>query len=186
MKKTFGLPNFIYVFTEQVAPKLQLPKEFAVKIDDAGSLYLRSLISILEDKIVIDKSKLQRLETGDTIVFTKEEVYVEECACTVSSLRIPKLSLVNNYSKVVKSIENFFKNVFRSKSKSNCCKCTCVECTCANTNRKDRIYDGQYISLEEKVSIMYNYVKVGYEQYDIIELCNGKKYVAIEGEEFEI
>jgi hypothetical protein len=185
MKKTFRLPNIIYIFTEQIVPKLQLPKEFAVKIDDCGSLYLKSLINILKTKSVINKTALQNLETGDTVVFTKNEVYVEDCVCTNLGSNITKLSLVKDYSKVEKSIDNFFKNVFKKVEKPSCCDYCKLQPTCFNTN-KDRIYDGQYISIEEKVSIMYNFVKVGYEQYDIVELCNGKKYVTIEDEEFEV
>jgi hypothetical protein len=187
MKKNFGLSNLVFFGIEVnkiVTPKF--PTEFAVKIDDCGTMYLQSLVNILKTKSPIDKSQLNRLEKGDTVVFTKNEVYVEDCPCAVSNLRVTKLSLVKDYIKVAKSIENFFDKVFKSKKQqNNCCEYCPLQSTCSNT-REDRIYDGQYITLEEKVSIMYNFVKVGYEQYDIVSLCNGKQFVVIEDEEFEI
>jgi len=186
MKKNFGISNLIIlgIEVEQImAPKL--PKEFAVKIDDCGTMYLESLINILKTKSQVNKSQLNRLEKGDTVVFTKKEVYVEDNPFSVASLRTTKLSLVKDYYKVEKAINNFFKNEFvGSKKQYNCCNGCPFEPICSNNNT-DRIYDGQYITMEEKVSIMYNFVKVGYEQYDIVSFL-GKQVITIEDELFEI
>ncbi len=183
MTKQFELTDLLFVFTEK-SPKL--PTEFAIEIDDRGELYLQSLTNILRDIKRIDKVALRRLEYGDTIVFTKNEVYVETNPRIASKLRITTLSLVNDYNKIEKTIKNFFKNTFVGKTKEepNCCKYCPLKSTCYNKH-DDRIYDGQYISVEEKVSIMYNFVKVGYDQYDIVNLF-GNQVVTIEDELFEV
>lgn len=186
MTKQFELTDLLFVFTEQKSsPKL--PKEFTVEIDDRGELYLQSLTNFLKTYSRVDKSALRKLEYGDTIVFTPKEVYVETDIRKASKLKLVSLSLVNDYNKVEKAVRNFFTNVFVGKSNDmpSCCKNCPFSTTCY---KKDNtiIYDGEYISVEEKVSIMYNFVKVGYDQYDIITTYSGQQLVTIEDELFEV
>lgn len=183
--KNYKLSDVLLVFTEEKTQKL--PTKFTVEIDDRGYAYLESLQRVLKSSARTIKSAVNNLEYGDTIVFTPEEVYVETDIRKASKLRLTSLSLVNDYNKVEKAIKNFFNNVFVGKTPKvpSCCKNCPLFATCSNQH-EDRIYDGQYITIEEKVSIMYNFVKVGYEQYDITSLFTGQQVVAIEDELFEV
>ena len=170
----------------------KLPNEFVVEIDDCGSLYTKSLLNIIKKHVEIKKSTAKNIEYGDHLVFVKDDVYVEENNSAVRRLNLPEYSLVQQYESVEKLVNNFFKNVFISKKKNHntfdfCALCPFATfCPATSKVKDDFIYDGDYVSVDEKVSIFYNFVKVGYDQYDIYLTKSGKERVNIEDETFEI
>jgi hypothetical protein len=167
-----------------------LAKEFAVRIDDRGDLYLKSLTAIMKKFININNKVVKNIEFGDYILFTKADVLHEDNYYKVIKSGIKILSLTSEYSNVEKHVVNYFKNVYSPKKEvtiSLCDFCPFAD-LCSKPEPKkaeDIIYDGDFVNVSEKVSIFYNFVKVGYDQYDIYDLF-GSKYVNIEGDLLEI
>jgi len=181
------MTNFLFVEIGTVTS----PKEFAVKIDDRGKLYTKSLVELVEKHVSLKKRAIKNLEVGDFIVFTKNDIYVEDNPFALVGSDLKVLSLVNDYDKVLSYVRNFFK-VTNSKKKSSVyddidlCDICPMHDLCSSISDNDIIRDGEFINVEEKVTIQYNSVKVGYDLYRIITKRNGKKYVNIEGSTFEV
>ena len=181
------MTNFLFVEIGTVTS----PKEFAVKIDDRGKLYTKSLVELVEKHVSLKKRAIKNLEVGDFIVFTKNDIYVEDNPFALVGSDLKVLSLVNDYDKVLSYVRNFFK-VTNSKKKSSVyddidiCDICIMHDLCSSISDNDIIRDGEFINVEEKVTIQYNSVKVGYDLYRIITKRNGKKYVNIEGSTFEV
>jgi hypothetical protein len=167
------------------------PKEFAVKIDDRGKLYTKSLIELVEKHVSLRKRAIKNLEIGDFVVFTKNDIYVEDNSFALVGSDLKVLSLVNDHDKVLSYVRNFFKSTSSKKKSSvyddiDLCDICPMRDLCSSISDNDIIRDGEFINVEEKVTIQYNSVKVGYDLYRIITKRNGKKYVNIEGNTFEV
>jgi len=181
------MTNFLFVEIGTVTS----PKEFAVKIDDRGKLYLKSLVELVEKHVGLSKRKVKNLETGDFVLFTKNDISVETNPFALVGSGITVLSLVNDHDKVLSYTRNFFKsNNLKKKTSSiydeiDLCDVCPFSDICGSIDN-NIIRDGEFINVEEKVTIQYNYVKVGYDLYRIITKRNGKKYVNIEGSTFEV
>lgn len=166
------------------------PKEFAVKVDDRGKLYLKSLTDLIKKHVNLNSRNVRNIEPGDFVVFTKNDIYVEENRFALLQDGIKVLSLINDYDKVISYVSNFFKtNTLKKKSyveEVNLCDFCPLKPVCDTfTPTKNIIRNGEFINVEEKVSILYNCVKVGYDLYRI-RTQYGKKYVEIEDYTFEV
>jgi hypothetical protein len=147
---------------QQKEEKKDSSKEFIVKVDDFIGDYLESLLNVIDkyNNKGVNFNVANRIETGDYIIFTKKGVYVKE---QVYENKI--LSLVCDYYKVVDKIKNLYSNQDCLPHKE------CKDCPYYKSGKKniikDILYDGEYISNKEKVSIFNNFVKIGYDTYNI-------------------
>lgn len=190
MRNSFELVTLIFTTEEKKSEKLD--KEFVVKINDRG-FYLDELIKLVKKHTSVN-SVINKLQYGDYLVFTKNDVYRDTNDDRVADLDLNQYKLTHNWNKIEKLINNFFNNVYTSKQTYKCPfeETDCDDCLFninrRNNQKKDIIYrDGQYIDMKERINICYNHVKVGYDNYDIYTRNFGyKEYVDIEGETFEI
>lgn len=185
MENLISILSVLAAFTQV---ENNLPKEFAINVDDRGQLYLKSLIEMMKKNISVNNNTVKKVKYGDIIVFADNDVTREDNYREVVRRGIPILSLVTEYDKVEKAVKNFFKNVYKPVKINPCVGCPmfglCAELQKAES-KSNIIYNGEYISVDEKVSIFYNFVKVGYDQYDIYEVF-GSKFVDIEDEVFQV
>lgn len=180
------------VFTEIVSELIsslndKLPETFAIEVDDKGSLYLKSLMNLFKKYISIDTETIKNTEFGDVIFFGNNNIRRTNIVEAVFA-NVTILSLVKDYNKVEKYVINFFENVYVAPKKPVCKNCPLFGLGYMfDHTRQDNsvIYDGTVISVDEKVSIMYNFVKIGYDQYDIINIF-GRKLVDLEGTTYEV
>jgi hypothetical protein len=182
------MTNFLFV---EIGTSVTSPKEFAVKIDDRGKLYIKSLVELVEKHVSLRKRAIKNLEVGDFVVFTKKDIYVEDNPFALVGSDLKVLSLVNDHDKVLSYVRNFFKsNNLKKKTSSiyneiDLCDVCPFSDICGSIDN-NIIRDGEFINVEEKVTIQYNSVKVGYDLYRIYSTRFGKKYVNIEGQKFEV
>lgn len=170
-----------------------LPEEFIVKVNDRGPLYSKELIKLIEKYRQVNGSATKYVKFGNYVIFEKSGVSVETDANEAADLRLPIYKLADRYDTVVKLVNNFFQNVYKPKTTGCPFAGTMVCAACPFSNYKTKkkeptiIRDGHFVNVEEKVSIMYNFVKIGYDQYDIIEdWLTGTRLVEIEGNIFKV
>jgi len=193
--------NVSDILSALVQNKKELPKEFIVKMNDTvPGIFTNDILSKIKKHVDIDT---EILEQNDYLIFKNGDIKITDNAWEVARATNNHLvyHLTSDYSKVVDLIENFFKNTKKQNTKCpNYCDC-CTTCVIAHNckqqsdkkieGKKDifgddkRIYDGQFITTKEKVSIYYNFVKIGYDTYNIITL-DGKEYVNIEGDLYTV
>ncbi len=157
-------------------------KEFIVEVDDCLGEYLESLLNVIEkynDKGV-NLRKANTIEYGDFLVFTKNQVYIKKnYVCTSNKI----YSLVSDYYKIKDLIKKLYKN------NSDCLPYkACKNCPYYKLGKrvlKDILFDGEFIDVDEKVSVFNNFVKIGYDTYDIYT-HHGKDLVEIDGIIYEI
>lgn len=174
----------------------KLPNEFAISVDDQGKSYTRSLVSLLKEYITVDSDTVKNTTFGDVILFKNNNVKLVNIFEAAFN-NVPILSLVKDYIKVERYVTNFFENVYIAPKKANACTFCPIANLCGLNigkfcidkpiNHSDNriIYDGSVISVDEKVQIMYNFVKIGYDQYDIVNFF-GRQFVDLEGTTYEI
>lgn len=192
------------IFTALVADILNMeaniPEKFAVYVDDKGRMYINALEKIIRKYVSTNSNTVKSTKIGSVIIFGDNNVILgNKYDAAEAGLRT--MSLSKEYDQIVKYVENYFENIYNPIPKvcQNCpLAALCEErlsqinfCT-KNTNTTPQrrnineiIFDGDFVSMDEKVSIFNNFVKIGYDQYDIIEFLD-KKVVEIEGILFEI
>jgi len=178
----------------EAAQAKKLPKAFIVKVDDPRGLYLRSMINVIKEHI--DMKNLNKIEEGDFIIFAENDVRLEKnpflAANKILQLNLEKLYLVSDYQQVEESINNYFTKVFKPKAKETvvCCGCPfamlCGKVEAPKAKKEERIYDGEWVNVEEKVSIWSTFVKVGLRQYPIRDNGWSNDTVRISGTIYEI
>jgi hypothetical protein len=168
-------------FLTETPKKEQLAKEFVVKVNDRGPLYIPALVKLINkyNKVAA------KIKYGDYLVFKTKEVYRETSSNDVIDLDLPIYKLSDDFKKIEKLINNFFENVYKPATTCDICD----YCPFSTKCRRDTIIrDGEWVSSrkEEKVTIFNNYVKVGYDQYDIHTNFYGEETVKIRGQKFEV
>jgi ASC-1-like (ASCH) protein len=167
----------------------KLSKEFIVKVNTGDSDYVEDFMELLKDYHKINNRNARKIKRGDYIVFVKNDFYVEMSDDKAYDLDLPVLKLTNDYTKIEKLVKNYFKNVYSPKAnKTSCVYDFCPfskYCENAYTKRKNIVRNGDYMELEAKVTIGYNYVKVGYDAYTIYT-TRGREFVDIEDAIFEV
>lgn len=177
----------------------KLDKEFVVKINDRGTKYIDALVELIEDYKPVLGKVAKKIKFGTYISFEKNQVSVLTDSNELDELEdLNVYKLVENFSKVEKLVKNFFNNVYQEKKTTSCDSCPLKpicdaldileEIQALPKKRVNNIIlDGEYITVEEKVSIFTNHVKIGYEQFKIREnRFTGTKYVTIEGLKFYV
>lgn len=182
MKNILEVINILTIEFE--APKVErLAKEFVIKINDRGPLYTEKLGQLIKKYVGINSRVVNSLRYGDYVVFVKNDVYTDKNDDRVLDLDLPIYKMTNDYNKIEKLINNFFKNVYVKKQAFDICDyCPFSK----KAKQQPTIFrDGQYVNIKEKVSIFHTYVKVGYDIYEI-DVRRGHKFVDIEGDLFEV
>jgi len=178
--KNFVEAALLLVFQEPT--KSVLDKEFVIKVNTRDDDAIDDLINLIKKYVSTKNNVIRDICYGDYLVFTKNDVRLETNDDKVADLDINIYKVNGNYSKIEKLIKNFFNNVYHSKKSSDKCE-YCPFRT--KRNNSNIIRDGQYVRMSERVNIGWNYVKVGYETYDIYNNRKGN-FVNIEGEKFEV
>jgi len=183
--------------------KKEEPKEFVVKMNDSvPGIYTNSILNVIKKNTNIDE---EVLETNDYLVFKKNgDIDITDDYTEIYNYKL--FYLIQDYSKVESAIEAFFKN---NKKEVKCpllnicpdhnnfhgCN-ICEHSRNQQSNKKvetkkdfcsnnKKIYDGQFVTAKEKVRIFYNFVKIGYDTYDITTIGN-EEYVNIEGDLYTV
>jgi hypothetical protein len=194
----------------------QVSKEmpFVVLNSDADcGFYVRRLIKeisrfdLLEQPKVLRKKSLKGIETGDLIVFgdtqgtVNYDYRVETEAAKLDHLdgrKFKVYDLINDFDKVIKRLKRFAEEndgeeyLLVKENK----KCKCEENVSEiniNLNVHNRIPKSvTHVAIlrkeinEEKVTIFDNWVKVGYNQYDIYVDLFGKEFIYVSGSKFYV
>jgi hypothetical protein len=170
-----------------IEPKM--PEKFAVYVDDKGRMYKDALVKVIGKYVNTNSNTIKNTKIGSVIIFGNNDIVLAYKYDAIEA-GLRTMSLSEEFEQIVKYIENYFENIYNPilKACQNCPLATlCGICT-KNTNVNNTkhsnvnkiIFDGDFISMDEKVSIFNNFVKVGYDQYDITNLF-GKEVVEIEG-----
>ena len=189
--------EFLTVIANIEQPAEKLAKEFVVKVNDRGSLYERGekhllykdeLIKLINKYEKTNRDVANKIKYGTYIIFKKNRVTTTNVANEAYDYELPVYSLVEDNKKVVKTVKNFFENVYEEDIKTTVCGCCPLYALgiCDGSDNEEIIWDGQFINVEEKVTIFDSFVKVGYSTYKIKSDIFGDKYVTIEGERFQV
>jgi hypothetical protein len=180
---TFILADFSNVLKHEQ----KLVPEFVVKINDRGPLYTEGLINMIKKHKSVNDN-IKKLRYGNYLVFVKDNIYRENNEDKVLDLDLPIYKITDDYSKVEKLVNNFFKNVYSPKTFNVCDVCPLHDiCPFGKKQHKNReIYrDGDYIEMTEQLNICNKYVSVGYDIYRTYTR-GYNKYVNIEGTIFQV
>jgi len=180
---TFILADFSNVLKHEQ----KLVPEFVVKINDRGPLYTEKLVNMVKKHVDVNNI-VNKLRYGNYLVFVKDDIYRETNEDKVLDLDLPIYKITDDYSKVEKLVNNFFKNVYSPKTFNVCDVCPLYDiCPFGKKQRKGReIYrDGDYIEMTEQLNICNKYVSVGYDIYRTYTR-GYNKYVNIEGTIFQV
>jgi hypothetical protein len=173
-----------------VEPKM--PEKFAVYVDDKGRMYINALAKVMEKYTSINSNTVKNTKIGSVIIFGDNNVVLgNKYDAAEAGLRT--MSLSKEYEQIVKFVENYFENIYNPIPKVCqdcplavlCGLCTKVTNTPQRRNINETIFDGDFVSMDEKVSIFNNFVKIGYDQYNITNLF-GVEVVKIEGVLFAV
>ena len=180
-----------------VKQQSKLPKEFAIVLD--GNSNYNKLIKLVKNNINLNNT-LERAEIGDYLLFTKNDIYLEDLKEYLSvESKYTVYSLTYEYSKIEKIIRKFFNNVYSPKTKLTyrnnvhsksegiaiCGQCPLINTLLIEDLDNTKLYNNTRLDEDLKVTIFPTYVKIGYDVYVIRNLF-GKKYVQIEGQLFKI
>jgi len=166
--------------------KEEIKKDFVVLINDYGTFYTKALLDIIRKnyKNGVDENLANRLENGDYLFFIKDTVKVYDGKGGSS---IPYTDGLRVYC-----LSSEFSTIKGLIEKNNKTKCEFCPFSMFNKRKSNnRIYDGDVINVEEKVSIFSNFVKIGYDTYPIfgetpIFPFFDEEYVSIEGEMYKV
>jgi len=177
-----------------------IPQEFIVSIDDISNGV--KLIDIIENNTSLNIRKYD-VSLGDYILFVKDDIRLLDIYKDFNSIfreGRKHLTLKNNYTKVKEIVNNFFRYVFTPKKKNvvttiinsggipglnNINPFTAFEFATSPIKStyipkiSGLYYDGDRLNVDEKISIFNNFVKVGYDAYEIFETILGEKVVKI-------
>lgn len=161
----------IFAAFQQKKEEEKKETSFAVQVDDSIGFCLSELLKTVNKYKKVDFLKADSLVSkGDILVFTKDDVRVTSVSSYLmhSRLDIPVYSLVNDYFEIVSKVEKLYKKNLPHKE--------CEGCPYYKTSReiRDIFFDGDFISSDEKVSVFNNFVKIGYDTYDIYKKNNTK------------
>jgi hypothetical protein len=186
-------------------PKVEkLPEEFAILLDGPFSS-VNDIFNIIDDNANLDLKQVGRVTEDDIILFTKNDIRVlndtENILFDVVYSKVKKYKTSKDLVIIKKVLNNFFNNVF-TKNKNNKkydqpIPTTWVGVLVYDDINEDwkrevkkhdttRYYDGQQLNVEEKISIFSNFVKVGYDAYEIYETCLGTRLVKIGKTVYEV
>jgi hypothetical protein len=175
-----------------IEPKM--PEKFAVYVDDKGRMYKDALVKVIGKYVNTNSNTIKNTKIGSVIIFGNNDIVLAYKYDAIEA-GLRTMSLSEEFEQIVKYIENYFENIYNPipKACQNCPLATlCGICTkninvnnTKHSNVNKIIFDGDFISMDEKVSIFNNFVKVGYDQYDITDLF-GKEVVEIEGVLFAV
>ena len=182
-------------------PKAEkLPEEFAILLDGPFSS-VDDIFNIIDDNANLDLKQVGRVTEDDIILFTKNDIKVlndtENILFDVVHSKVKKYKTSKDLVIIKKVLNNFFNNVF-TKNKNNKKwvgvlvyddnKFNINEAWKREVKNHDttRYYDGQQLNVEEKISIFSNFVKVGYDAYEIYETCLGTRLVKIGKTVYEV
>jgi ABC-type proline/glycine betaine transport system ATPase subunit len=182
-------------------PKAEkLPEEFAILLDGPFSS-VDDIFNIIDDNANLDLKQVNRVTEDDIILFTKNDIRVlndtENILFDVVHSKVKKYKTSKDFIIIKKVLNNFFNNVFTKKKNNKKydqpIPTICVGALTYNdineaflSYDKTRYYDGQQLNVEEKISIFTNFVKVGYDAYEIYETCLGTKLVKIGKTVYEV
>ena len=172
--------NLIEVVTVTLEPKKEepkFPKAFAIEIDDVLGLYKLSLLNrIKKATSKFDKNIANKINYGDYLVFSEKGVELEKDFRNLLFKGTPVIKLVKDFEKAYDTVENFFTNVYKPKTSpcDNCPLAAVCKAALGMIEKQEpiKVYDGEFISVEEKVQIFTNYVKVGYDTYPLFMYKN--------------
>jgi hypothetical protein len=138
-------------------------KEFVVEVDDCIGDYLESLLNIIEkhNSRGVNLRKASNIDFGDLLVFTKNEIYIKKNYVSNSKV----YSLVSDYYKIKEMIKNLYKDNLDNLPHKDCKNCPYYKS--GKKFAKQILFDNEYIDIDEKVSIFNNFVKIGYDTFDI-------------------
>jgi hypothetical protein len=154
-------------------------KEFIVEIDTHDEDYLESLLNVVNKYKDVNIWKANKVRYGDFLVFTNKNIYVKR-----NNIYGKSYSLVLDYYKIKSLVEELYKKDSNNLPHKDCKDCPYYKSAKRNLE-KDILFDGDFIDIDEKLSIFNNFVKIGYDTYDIYNE-RGKKYVDIDDNEYEV
>lgn len=161
------------------APKAEkLPEEFAILLDGPFSS-VDDIFNIIDDNANLDLKQVGRVTEDDIILFTKNDIKVlndtENILFDVVHSKVKKYKTSKDLVIIKKVLNNFFNDDINEAWKREVKK-----------HDTTRYYDGQQLNVEEKISIFTNFVKVGYDAYEIYETYLGTKLVKIGKTVYEV
>jgi len=182
MKTNFNKCIFSIQQDKENNKKEEQPREFIVEIDDPGTDYLESLLNIIEkyNKRGIDIRKANSIEYGDFLVFTKNDIRLRKNNLFCNKV----LSLVGDYYKIENLIKKLYKDD-RNLPSEACNNCPYYKSAKKRNFTKEILIDGDFIDVDEKISVFNNFIKIGYDTYDIYD-HKGKDIVDIDGTIYEV
>jgi len=187
-KQTYNNPMIndiilgLFVNAQQHEERL-FPKEFEIILDDRTNA--RRLFSLINSYISLNDVK-ERAELDDVITFKKDDIYLHEGSrCGIY------FSVRREYSYIEQLLRNFFKTFIPKKKKIEPIQVVlgcpfmssglmgCATTPINNTRLSNRYYDGDILNLEEEIHIFPDFVKVGFELYEIWSTDYNTKIVKI-------
>ena len=192
--------------------EIQKPNEFIITFDSldySGN----TILNEINDRVKLDINHVNNLKLNDQVLFTKDNIRVLSNYEIFFYNNIKIYSALNDFYELYKTIiPNFFKKIFKSKKKEVSINTALIDITCpledaiynsifstgtiyrTNTTSindskpgiSGRYYDGDRLNVSEKITILNNYVKVGYDAYEIYNDIYGYKYVVIGGTKYVV
>lgn len=197
----------LFLGVELAPPAKKFATEFIIDIDDRSNAYLSSLLTTINGYSELDRKITSGIKYGDSLLFNTSGVnLLTESEDSLHYLyQTKRIGIVAKYTDAIDHVKNFFKNVYVAPKKVTTtyfCPFSCVaqekpkEVTVldllngilnikSEPKTPSKIYDGDRISVKEKVSIFNNFVKVGYEVYSI-HTIRGDEYVVIGDITYEV
>jgi hypothetical protein len=174
-----NIEAFIFPIYQEKEKNNSMLQEFIVEVDDPIGYYLESLLNIIEkyNNRGVNLKTANKIEYNDCIKFTKNDIILLNRNYNCNKI----YSLVNDYNKIVELIKNLYKKNSTDNSYKNC--------PYYKNNKKSTteniFFDGVFINKNEKVSIFNNFVKIGYNTFDIYTHHN-RDFVEINNNIYEI
>jgi len=154
-------------------------KEFVVEVDDCEGDYLSALLDVINKYKGVNFFAANTIRCGDFLVFTKNDIKIRKNWCSFCG---KSYSLIYDYYK----IKDLVKKLYKKDDNLPCDECkNCPYYKSARRNMKEVLFDGEFIDIDEKVSIFNNFVKIGFDTFDIFHK-HGKNLVDIDDDTYEV
>ena len=173
------------IFMMQQEENKKESNEFIVEVSDCGGSYISSLLNIINKRHSdgVDYKAAKAIEYGDYLVFTKTNIYIKDGNKYNPSKCNKILDLIDDYYEIENLIKKLYKKSSDYLSHNDCKKCPYYKAS--KRQMKSVLFDGDFVDFDEKVSIFNNFVKIGYDQYDIKDK-GGKSFVNIGDSIYEV
>ena len=162
-----------------VALKKEEPKikNFIIFIDDMLGLYKNSLMFQLKKHSKnFNDNAVKNVKYGSYLYIHDKKADIMYDVRDLVFQGIPMLSLVKDYEKISNLLEEVY--IDKKDNLPLVCKNCPLNTICGilkdlvEEEKPLKVYDGEFISVEEKVQIFTNYVKVGYDTYPLFMYKN--------------